>query len=111
MGSKCGPGVLLRVRKRSCIVSEALTSKRGVARSKALRGTMLIDPARAVPGISGVGVCDTSMRATLLTENCESSTARRVLMRALARSKPPTVIGTESGGTPSSEISPGSPPM
>ena len=41
----------------------------GRDRSNAERGTMLTEPARAEPVVSGVGAWRTSMREMLLTEN------------------------------------------
>ena len=62
---------------------------------------MLTEPASAEPVVSGVGEWWTSMREMLLTENWSKLTARPVpLPLALARSKPPKVMGTLLEGTP-----------
>ena len=62
---------------------------------------MLTDPARAEPLDSGVGEWCTSMREMLFTENWSRLVTRPVpLPAALARSKPPMVMGTFAAGTP-----------
>lgn len=50
-----GPGVLWRSVESARISMKALPLKIGFERSNALRGTMLIEPASAMPGDSGVG--------------------------------------------------------
>ena len=62
--------------------------------------------------MSGVGERLISMREMLLIETWSSSTARRVpAPAALARSKPPSEIGTLSAGTPLIEKRRASPPV
>ena len=55
VGSRKRPGVLASVRSLSRNMANALTLRTGRTRSKAPRGTMFTEPARAEPGDSGVG--------------------------------------------------------
>ena len=85
--------------------------KAGVERSKALRGTRFTEPASAIPGDSGVGVYETSIRESVLVEMFTSSTLRLVAFCALARLKPSIITGTLSAGTPLIEMPIGAPSM
>lgn len=82
----------------------------GWERSKALRETRLIEPARARPGDSGVGEKRTSMRARWLVATFVICRLWAGLACALAGSKPFTVTGVWSAGAPPSWISIASPP-
>src|SRR5258708_6361870 len=66
VGSRRGPGVLLKSRSSSRIVIYTLPLKTGFERPNELRGTTLTEPARAEPCDSGVGEYETSTRAALL---------------------------------------------
>ncbi len=79
-----------------------LPLKTGRERSNELRGTMLMEPASAEPGESGVGESDTSMRETLLRLNMPTSTCRPVSLLD-GRLMPARVIGVFSAGAPSIE--------
>src|SRR5687767_6961064 len=70
---------------------------------------MLMEPARADPVVSGVGVYATSIRETFATEISSIPTRREVPEDELARLNPPTVIGTLFAGTPLSDTVKGSP--
>ena len=82
----------------------------GWERSKALRETRLIEPARARPGDSGVGEKRTSMRARWLVATFVICRLWAGLACALAGSKPFTVTGVWSAGARPSWIFIASPP-
>ena len=70
--------------------------KTGRDRSKALRGTMFTDPAKAAAWVSGVGENMTSIRETLVIETMSTRTLRsfKVLPPpGLESEKPSIVIG------------------
>src|SRR5262245_29066053 len=87
-----------------------LPLKTGFVRSKELRGTILIEPARAEPGESGVGDIETSIRETLLRLKKPTSTERPV-PGGLERLGPPSGTGVFSAGAPSMETNRASPPL
>ena len=93
LGQRPGPGVRSKSRASSRISRYALALKAGFARSNALRMTMLIEPASAMPGDSGVGEKRTSMRARLFVATFVIWMFRAVFACALAWSKPFTVTG------------------
>src|SRR5688572_3282957 len=101
--SRPGPGVLWKSRVLSRIERNAFQLNPGFVRSKALLVTILIDPAKAIPGDSGVGECRTSTRERLFVERVMNSVLRCVVPCDLARPNPLPVIGLYSDPTPLSD--------
>lgn len=96
VSARWGPGVRWKSRALSRISRYAFQFRTGRARSNAPRGIILTAPARAAPGLSGVGENTTSTRARLLIESISSETDRAVPPPGFAEAtlKPSIVTGT-----------------